>query len=145
MLLSDFVCVCVCVCEKNRLIRRSGHLGLKMGVEVPPSQKSCSLASHQPVHNSGSSHARDSSAVSHGHDDDTYTPYPIMIIFLGNWSQKKCVGAPPPPPRLFQGWRKLWGSRSSSETFCSPPPPPSQANTLAPPLARDTWPSYQST
>ena len=39
---------------------------------------------------------------------------------------------PPPAERLFQGWRKIWASRSSSETFCPPPPP--QVNTLALPL-----------
>ena len=43
-----------------------------------------------------------SSAVGHGHDS---TPTPLWFFFMG----QKCVGAPPPAERLFQGWRKiLW-------------------------------------
>ena len=66
-----------------------------------------------------------SSAVSHGHNDK---PLPPLWLFFGGGGEM-CRSTPPPPPpppaqRLLQGWRKLLGSRSRSETFCPPPPPP---------------------
>ena len=59
-----------------------------------------------------------SSAVGHGHDSP---PTPLWKKF---GRKKKSVGVPPPLNDFFRAGGKLYGSRSSSETFwqfCDPP------------------------
>ena len=57
--------------------------------------------------------------------DNANTPTPLWIFchnFISGQKEKYHIGVPPPPERLFHGWRSL-------ELFCHP-----KANTLTPPL-----------